>query len=163
MLFTAIMSKQRIYVYIILVSIAVCTWVFSTPSKAETELSEKVKISLRDVGNKLLLSGKDSTSLILPVVEISKAKYELSFQNTLQFEPNNMVLIMEQSFMQSQLPLAYLVEVIQCDDEQVAYSFLVTAEEESTIIPCNGRWLPKNCYKIQIFIGFYNNFIPYIL
>ncbi|EDP96767.1 winged helix-turn-helix domain-containing protein [Kordia algicida OT-1] len=150
MLFTAIMNKQRIFVYIVLAMIAVCTWIFSTPSKAETEFSEKVKIALRDVGNKLLLSEKDSTSLILPVVEISKAKYELSFQNPLQFEPNNMVFIMEQSFIQSQLPLAYLVEVIQCDDEQVAYSFLVTAQEESTIIPCNGRWLPKNCYKIQV-------------
>lgn len=150
MLFTAIMSKKRIYSYIVLGTIVLCTWIFSKPSKAETMFSEKVKIALRDVGNKLLLSEKDSTSLILPVIELTNSKYEVSFQNTLQFEPNMMVSIIEDSFIRSELPSAYLVEVIQCSNEEVAYSFQVTKHEESTIIPCAGRSLPKSCYTIQV-------------
>ncbi|WP_430411040.1 winged helix-turn-helix domain-containing protein [Kordia sp.] len=144
------MNKKRIYLYSILILIGVLIWQFSKPNQAATEFSEKVKIALRDVGNKLLLSEKDSTSLILPVKEISRAKFELSFQNALEFEPNMMVSIMKNSFTRSQLPSAYLVEVIQCTDAQVAYSFQMTKHEESTIIPCAGRWLPKNCYTIEV-------------
>ncbi|WP_420571156.1 winged helix-turn-helix domain-containing protein [Kordia sp.] len=150
MLFTAIMSKKRLYLYIVLVIIALCTWFFSKRSKAETEFSEKVKISLRDVGNKLLLSEKDSTSLILPIKEISKYKYELSFQSQLVFEPNEMVTIIKNSFAQLKLPTTYLVEVIQCADEEVAYSYQMDEVEENTIIPCKNRSLPKNCYTIQV-------------
>jgi len=150
MLFTAIMSKKRIYSYSILIFIAVLTWFFSKPSKAQTEFSEKVKISLRDVGNKLLLSEKDSTSLILPVKEVSKSKYELSFQSQLSFEPNTLVSIVETSFIKAKLPEAYRVEVIQCADGEVGYSYQMTKTEENTIIPCAGRLLPKNCYTIQV-------------
>lgn len=150
MLFTAIMSKKRIYPYSALIFIVVMTWLFSQPSREETEFSEKVKISLRDVGNKLLLSEQDSSSLILPVKEVSRSKYELSFQSQLSFEPNTLVSIVETSFIKAELPEAYRVEVIQCADGEVGYSYQVTKTEESTIIPCAGRILPKNCYTIQV-------------
>ena len=48
-----------------------------------TELSETVKIALRNVGHQLLLGNQDSTSLVLPVVALEKSKYKLSFQNQL--------------------------------------------------------------------------------
>jgi len=150
MLFTSIMSKKRIYLYSGLILIALMTWFFSQPSKEQTNFSEKVKISLRDVGNKLLLTNKDTTSLILPVKEISRSKYELSFQSQLTFEPNTLVSIVEESFEKSKLPTNYRVEVIQCVDGEVGYSYQITANEESTIIPCRGRLLPKNCYTIQV-------------
>lgn len=150
MLFTAIMSKKRIYSYSVLIFIVLITWLFSKPSKEQTEFSERVKISLRDVGNKLLLSYKDSTSLVLPVKEVSRSKYELSFQSQLSFEPTKLVSIVEDSFSKAKLPAAYRVEVIQCADGEVGYSYQMTEMEESTIIPCAGRLLPINCYTIQV-------------
>ncbi|MBC8756961.1 winged helix-turn-helix transcriptional regulator [Kordia sp. YSTF-M3] len=150
MLFTPIMSKKRIYLYSGLILIALMTWVFSQPSKEQTDFSEKVKIALRDVGNKLLLTNKDTTSLILPVKEISRSKYELSFQSQLTFEPTALVSIVVESFKKAALPTDYRVEVIQCADGEVGYSYQITDSEESTIIPCAGRLLPKNCYTIQV-------------
>lgn len=150
MLFTAIMSKKRIYSYCGLILIALLAGLFSKPSKEQTEFSEKVKISLRDVGNKLLLADKDSTSLVLPVKEVSKSKYELSFQSQLSFEPTKLVSIVEDSFKKSKLPMHYRVEVIQCVDGEVGYSYEISQQEENTIIPCAGRLLPTNCYTIQV-------------
>ena len=150
MLFTVTMSKKQIYLYSILLLIGLLIWQFSKPTKAHKQFSEKVKIALRDVGNKLLLSEKDSTSLILPVKEITKSKYELSFQSDLSFEPNMMVSIIEKSFRKAQLPSTYLVEVIQCTDEEVGYSYQMTEIDETTIIPCRGRSLPVNCYTIEV-------------
>ncbi|QHI37565.1 Response regulator MprA [Kordia antarctica] len=150
MLFTPIMSKKRIYSYSGLILIIFLTWLFSKPSQEQTEFSEKVKIALRDVGNKLLLTNKDSTSLIFPVKEIGNSKYEVSFESKLTFEPTAFVSIVEKSFKKSQLPEEYRVEVIQCTDKEVAYSYEISQQEENTIIPCAGRFLPSNCYTIQV-------------
>ncbi|WP_046755371.1 winged helix-turn-helix domain-containing protein [Kordia jejudonensis] len=144
------MNKKRIYLYSVLIVIGLLIWQFSKPTKAHKQFSEKVKIALRDAGNKLLLSEKDSTSLILPVKEIGNSKYELSFQSQLTFEPTSLVSIVENSFQKAALPGQYRVEVIQCKDGEVGYSYQMTRSEETTIIPCNGRVLPKNCYTVQV-------------
>ncbi|MFK7750249.1 MAG: winged helix-turn-helix domain-containing protein [Kordia sp.] len=144
------MHKNRVYIYSFLVIVVLSIWIFSTRNSQQTAFSEKVKIALRDVGNKLLLSEKDSTSLILPIKEIETSKYELSFQSHLSFEPNTMVSIIDSSFSKAKLPKKYLVEVLQCTDTEVAYSYEMSKLEENTIIPCKGRYLPKNCYTVQV-------------
>lgn len=157
MLFTAVMNRKRIYTYIVLILIVLSVWIFSAFNTQQTEFSEKVKIALRDVGNKLLLSEKDSTSLILPITQIKSYKYELSFQSHLTFEPSEMVSIVAESFSISQLPQEYLVEVLQCADGEVAYSYEMRKLEENTIIPCGGRYLPLNCYRVQVRFTSKNN------
>lgn len=144
------MRKKKIITYSFFGIALLCIWLFLPKSTHQKQFSESVKVALRDVGNKLLLSEKDSTSLILPIKEIAAFTYELSFQNHLTFEPMIMVSTIENSFKRSKLPSEYIVEVLQCSTEQVAYSFLMTKHEESTIIPCSGRWLPMDCYTIQL-------------
>jgi len=109
-----------------------------------------VKISLREVGNQLLLTNQDSTSIISPVIEINNAKYKLSFKNTLSFEPNQLVSIVDSTFQKTALPNHYRVAVIQCSDQEVAYSYQISAEKENTIIPCSGRYLREACYTIEV-------------
>ncbi len=144
------MSKKRIYIYSILAIAALSVWIFSTKNEQQKEFSEKVKIALRDVGNKLLLSEQDSTSLILPIKEIENYSYKLSFQKQLTFEPHTMVSIIAESFKRSKLPEKYRVEVLQCADGEVAYSYEMSLQEENTIIPCISRYLPSNCYTIHV-------------
>ena len=93
---------------------------------------------------------QDSTSLILPIVELSPNMYQLSFSNSLSFEPSTLVANMRESFSKANLPDEYRVEVIQCSDKEVAYSYQISAEAESTIIPCAGRYLPDACYLIEV-------------
>jgi DNA-binding winged helix-turn-helix (wHTH) protein len=112
--------------------------------------SESIKVSLRDVGHQLLLSNQDSTSLVLPIVEIDKYKYKLSFQKQLSFDPSRLVAIVDSSFQKAELPKYYLVEVVQCADKEIAYSYQMKAEIENTIIPCGGRFLPEGCYTIEV-------------
>ena len=114
------------------------------------DFSKQVKIALRDAGNKLLLSENDSTSLILPVKELHFNKYQLEFNAPLTFEPEVLVNQLEESLEASKLPEHYIVEVIQCADAEVAYSYQMSAVLESTIIPCTSRYLPKACYIIEV-------------
>ncbi|MFY0630907.1 MAG: winged helix-turn-helix transcriptional regulator [Flavobacteriaceae bacterium] len=150
MLFATIMSRKKIFIYVVAVILVLLFGLFSDLDTTNEEFSEKIKISLREVGNQLLLSNQDSTSLVLPVVALENSKYELSFQNTLSFEPSRLVTIVKQNLQKGSLPEYYRVEVIQCTDKEVAYSYQMSADEESTIIPCSGRFLPDNCYIIEL-------------
>ncbi|MFP4846711.1 winged helix-turn-helix domain-containing protein [Winogradskyella sp. PE311] len=139
--------KKNSSIKIVIVFILVCA---ASCSVKKNDFVERVKIALRDTGNKVLLSNGDSTSLILPVKELKTNIYRLGFNNTLTFEPNNLVVALDESFESAGLPEDYRVEVIQCNDNEVAYSYQITEDVESTIIPCSGRYLPDACYLIEV-------------
>ncbi|MGB0892647.1 MAG: winged helix-turn-helix domain-containing protein [Flavobacteriaceae bacterium] len=144
------MSKKKIYIYIVLVIVLFAGWLLFPSTIKNEDFSERVKVSLRDVGNQLLLTNQDSTSLVLPVIELEINSYKISFQNTLSFEPSNLVTIIKNSFTKADLPNYYRVEVKRCADSEVAYSYEVKNQTEKDIIPCGGRILPNNCYTINV-------------
>lgn len=144
------MSRKAIHSSTV-ISIVLFSMIMISCSKDEGEVfSENVKISLRNVGHQLLLTNQDSTSLVLPVVALERFNYELSFEQQLSFDPSNLVSIVDSSFQKSKLPKYYRVEVVQCSDHEIAYSYEISAEEKSTIIPCRGRILPEGCYTIEV-------------
>mgnify|MGYP003635454976 FL=1 len=136
---------------ILFLAIAIfCVWSFSDPISNNEPFSEKVKIALRQVGNQLLLSNKDSVSLILPVKELANNKYQISFEKQLSIEPNILVDVVKNAFEKAEFSENYIVEVLQCSDHEVAYSYQIKNESEKNIIPCSGRFLPENCYQIEV-------------
>lgn len=149
MLFTRIMNKNKIYIYCGFAFFLLLGWFFSTTNSSK-DFTERVKVSLRDVGNQLLLSDKDSTSLVLPIIELENNKYELSFQKKFSFEPDNLVTFINTRFSKVKLPNDYRVEVLRCLNSEVSYSYQNSALKKSTIIPCRERVLPKGCYVIQV-------------
>jgi len=150
MLFTAIMNNKKYYVYSGLIALLFSIWIFTDSNTKNEDFSETVKVALREVGHQLLLSNSDSTSVVLPVIEIEKFKFKLSFQNQLSFEPNNLVSEVTNNFQKAALSNYYRVEVVQCANDEIAYSYQMSATEENTIIPCAGRFLPDSCYAIEI-------------
>ena len=102
------------------------------------------------MGNQLLLSNQDSTSLVLPVIELNESKYQLSFQNELSLTPDYLVSAVEESFQASGLPNYYRVELIQNSDQEVAYSYEMKFDRENSIIPCLSRDLPQSAYTLRV-------------
>jgi len=127
-----------------------CMSSFTIAQENNNDFSKRVKISLREVGNQLLLANNDTVSLILPVIKKDDVTYQLSFKNQLSFEPNTIVSIVKSVFEKSSLSKDYIVEVLQCSNNEVAYSYEINKEIEKTIIPCAGRLLPENCYTIVV-------------
>ena len=159
------MNKLRpLFFYVSLGSILLAVaLIFISDQKNKTS-PDLIKIALRDVGNQLLLFNQDSTSLILPVKKIDDSKFQLSFENELAISPDTLVKVVQQSFRKADLPLHYQIEVKQCEDSEVAYSFLQNIEVEKNLIPCNGRNIPQKCYKIEVlFIAQPNTFDGKIL
>jgi hypothetical protein len=123
---------------------------FPNNQTKQNDFPERVKISLREVGNQLLLAQKDSTSLVFPIVEQANHTYELSFETTLEIGPSDLLDLIKATFYKASLPNHYRVEVLQCSDGEVAYSYEMKASEEESIIPCRGRTLPKRCYTVKV-------------
>jgi DNA-binding winged helix-turn-helix (wHTH) protein len=150
MLFAELMNQRKIYFYGSLCSALLATVMLLTTDKKDETFTELVKIALRDVGNKLLLANQDTTSLIFPVQKVEESKYQLSFERELTIYPDTLVKVMQESFQKANLPSHYQLEVKQCKDLEVAYSFLQNANVEKSIVPCNGRTIPQKCYTIEL-------------
>ena len=150
MLFVQAMHTRKIYSFAILMVVVFSIWAFTDTEVQNEDFSERVKTALREVGHQLLLTNLDSTSLVLPVVAVDESKYRLTFQTDLQIQPGSLVSLVKDAFQKAALPLNYRVEVVQCEDGEVAYSYELKNEVENDIIPCAGRNLPKNCYTIEV-------------
>ncbi len=151
MLFAIIMNKKKLYIYIVLLLLLAIAAVLFFNSKQEKEtFNQRVKIAIREVGNQLLLSNNDSTSLILPVIKLKENIYQLSFENELSFEPSVLVKIIDSTFTKTKLSKHYRVEVKQCLEPLVGYSYEMSVFEENTLVPCSGRYLPNDCYIIEV-------------
>ena len=133
---------------LVILSLLIC--LTSCSREQESYFSETAKVALRDVGHQLLLKNQDSTSLVKPVIQIDDSKFQLEFESDLAIHPDSLVNTIKMSFNRAELPEFYFVEVRQCEDEEVAYSYEMKQNIEKGIIPCNGRQLHKKCYTITV-------------
>lgn len=149
-LFASSMNKGRLILYCALLILVLIAWIYAEEKDSNKESPERVKIALREVGNQLLLQQNDSTSRVLPVVAKEDSVYELSFETGLTFAPGALVAVVDSIFQKTTLPDNYIAEVIQCTDEEVAYSYEMTDTRENTLVACKSRVLPKACYTIAL-------------
>ena len=143
--------KERAYYYIAaLVVLVIMIKILPSSNMDPAAFEKRAKISLREVGNQLLLTNKDSTSRVLPIKRQGDFQFELSFESNLSIEPDTLVSIVKKSLQPEFFPQNYRVEVMQCSDGEVAYSYEINEDKENTIIPCIGRTLPAFCYTIEV-------------
>jgi DNA-binding winged helix-turn-helix (wHTH) protein len=144
------MRKRAIYYLAILVLTVILIQVIPSSHQNSETFAKRAKISLREVGNQLLLANKDKTSLVLPIRRIDNLGFEISFQKELSITPDSLVMVVKESLQSSVFPQNYQVEVLQCTDEEVAYSYEINEASEKTIIPCMNRVLPTACYRVEV-------------
>jgi hypothetical protein len=145
-----IMKIYTSYIAYTIVVSAVFFSIVSCSTSSENVFSETVKVALRDVGHHLLLNNNDSTSVVSPVIALDTYKFQLTFENTLSIHPDSLVNQIKYSFQKAELSQYYLVEVLQCADNEVAYSYEMDENIEKGIIPCSGRELKNDCYLVTV-------------
>lgn len=122
----------------------------SCSTKSNEDASAIVKLALRNVGHELLLRNQDTISVVKPVINLDAFQYQLSFEEHLIIHPDTLVTLIKNNFQKASLSKDYLVEVLQCKDREVAYSYQMKQNIEKSIIPCGGRQLKKGCYHINV-------------
>lgn len=144
------MNKSTKYLSLSFVLVILFVCISACKKNATSSFKETVKVALREVGHQLLLTNQDSTSIVKPVIALTKNKYQLSFENSLAIQPDSLVKLIRNSFEKANLPQEYITEVSACNQAEVAYSYAMKQEVEKGIIPCRGRQLNKHCYIITV-------------
>lgn len=144
------MTRKICYRIALLSCLITISWMIPFQEEENKDRPDRIKIVLREVGNQLLLSNRDSTSIILPVVQVTQDKYQLSFEKELTFLPDSLVAILDKNFEKAGLSKNYIVEVLRCEDQQVSYSYEMNMHWDKTIVPCSGRQVPEACHTIEV-------------
>jgi DNA-binding winged helix-turn-helix (wHTH) protein len=108
------------------------------------------EILLRSIGHELLLQAGDSTSRVLPVKQIADNEYQISFEHKLTFQPVALVNTTNRVLANDPLANDYVVNVVTCGTDSVAYGYAIAKNKKNDIVPCKGRKQPAACYMINI-------------
>lgn len=120
-------------------------------NEAAASLSEaRINLALRSIGHQLLLQAGDSTSRILPVKKKDAATYYLEFQSPFSFVPDTLVKVVHQHMKSANLPLHYMVNVLNCSNINLVVYGYEFVEKKTDRIACLGRTQPTGCYVIQV-------------
>ena len=114
------------------------------------EVPEKhLEVVLRDLGHRLLLSAKDSTSRVLPVKKINENRYQISFQNDFSFVSDTLINLVQREFQKNAPAADYIVNLRKCKQNETVFAFEINSHK-GNLIACRGRKLEVSCYVIEI-------------
>jgi DNA-binding winged helix-turn-helix (wHTH) protein len=114
------------------------------------EASEKhIEVVLREIGHQFLLSAKDSSSRVLPVIKLNETTYRISFQNVLGFISDSLINIVQRNLQKNGLAAHYIVNLKNCEEKVTVLAFEIN-RKTGDLIPCRGRQLGMGCYVVEI-------------
>jgi len=125
------------------------------PSHAEnlatTSFENKsIQILLRELGNEVLNYHNDSTSLVLPIEQISETSFKVAFENDIDYNPSKVVDASKKILKHSDFANIYIVEVKDCNENKVVHSFSIYNEGEEEPIACLSRKYEPGCYTMEV-------------
>jgi hypothetical protein len=146
-----LLSRKRKYLFgliVLLFSCAICA-TFSMAGNDDFDISRR-EVLLRRIGHELLLQSGDSTSRVLPVKKIAENEYQIRFENDLTFQPDSLVNTTRRLLAKDPLTRDYVVNVLTCGTDSVAFGYAISKNKKDDIVPCMGRKQPTACYMINI-------------
>ena len=144
-------SGRRKYLWgvILLSFISVICAAFSMAGGDNFDIARR-EVLLRRIGDELLTQSGDSKSRVLPVKKIAENEYQISFENTLTFQPDSLVNTTRRLLAKDPLARDYVVNVLNCGNSSVAYGYAISNNKKDDIVACRGRVQPKGCYMVNI-------------
>ena len=146
-----ILSGKRKYLFglIFLSFISVICAAFSMVGDDGFDIARR-EVLLRGIGHELLLQSGDLTSRVLPVKKIAENEYQIRFENELTFQPDSLVNTTRRLLASDPLAGDYVVNVLTCGTDSVAYGYAISKSIKDDIVPCKGRKQPRACYMINV-------------
>ena len=132
----------------IISTIFVCLFLCLVRINAQVNTGDKhIEVALRMIGHQILLKSQDSTSRIFPVIKEGN-EYRILFDTEFVFDSEYLVTTVSSIVKETGISNNYIVEMVQCETQEVVYSFEINDLAKSDIIPCKGRVQPKSCYNL---------------
>ncbi len=146
-----LLTGKRIYplLLVLFLLIFVICMAFSIGGDSDFDTARK-EVVLRRIGHELLLQAGDSTSRVLPVNQITKNEYQISFEEPITFQSAPLVNIISRLLAKEPFAKDYVVSVLKCGTSDIIYGFAMSPNTRDNSLPCIGRKQPKGCYIIDI-------------
>jgi len=141
-------GSYRFALLLLLFISAICV-AFSMTDSDDFGIARR-EIMLRKIGHELLLQSGDSTSRVLPLKKISANEYQISFESELTFQTDSLVNTTQRILAKDSLTSDYVVNVVNCGNNNVVYGYAISKSTKNDIVSCIGRKQPKACYMINI-------------
>jgi len=141
-------GSYRFALLLLLFISAICV-AFSMTDSDDFGIARR-EIMLRKIGHELLLQSGDSTSRVLPLKKISANEYQISFESELTFQTDSLVNTTQRILAKDSLTSDYVVNVVNCGNNNVVYGYAISKSTKNDIVSCIGRKQPKACYIINI-------------
>ena len=125
--------------------------IFGWSSSNKVIGEKEIKVAMRMIGHEVLLGLGDGESRVMPI-EKTNGRYKIPFEFEFGFDPDTIIHIVDCVMTEAGITNDYLVEVEQCETKEIVHSFWVVQKEGSSLIPCRGRLLPKDCYNLLVTI-----------
>ncbi|WP_286862883.1 MULTISPECIES: winged helix-turn-helix domain-containing protein [Sphingobacterium] len=145
-------NRKRRYIIgltFVFLSIALIGLAFSKEGRSSFD-EAKTEILLRKLGHQLLLQSGDSTSRVLPIERITVDEYRIRFEQHITFQPDSLLNTAKDLLSEDPVTRNYIVNVLNCATNAVAYGFAIAGDKEDDIVPCLGREQPSECYIVDI-------------
>ncbi|RYU92487.1 winged helix family transcriptional regulator [Mucilaginibacter terrigena] len=142
-------KRKYLFGFIILSLISVVSVAFNMEGSDDFDIARR-EVLLRRIGHELLLQSGDRTSRVLPVKRIAENEYQVRFEKDITFEPGSLVNITSRLLANDPLAHDYVVNVLTCGTDSVAYGYAISKNTKDDIVPCKGRKQPRACYMISI-------------
>lgn len=110
---------------------------------------KRLGLVLRGIGHDLLLRSGDSTSKVLPVRKIAAQTYQIQFEGSLAFVPDDLIALSQERMKASGLTDTFMVNVLNCNESDVVFGFEIIPNSKESIA-CQGRKYPVGCYVVQV-------------
>ncbi len=108
------------------------------------------EVLLRRIGHEILLQSGDSTSRVLPILKIAENEYQIRFENAFTFQTDSLVHTTQRLLAKDPFAVDYVVNVLNCGNSSIAYSYAISKNKKEDIVACLGRKQPIACYRITI-------------
>ncbi len=106
-------------------------------------------VAMRMIGHQVLLSSGDYLSRVLPIEQEGDG-YRIRFGADFALDPDQLVTTVDSVMRLTHIAKGYVLEVEQCETNQVAYSYVINDAIGPHEVACKSRMLPIGCYSILI-------------
>ena len=132
--------------YLLFISISsLCLAVIACGPAEQVENS--MQVLMRDIGNEVLWSVRDSTSRVLPVRK-SNDTYIITFEKQFSIDYDSLVIIVSDKLTENGIN-RFHVQLTDCKTDDIFLAFAVNSPEDANV-PCLGRETADTCYQIEI-------------
>ncbi len=130
-----LLSGKRRYLFAgMLLLLITLIWVaFSMTGNDDFNIARR-EVLLRRIGHEILLQSGDSTSRVLPVKKTASNEYKISFEYAFAFQPDSLVSTTERLLSQDPLASDYVVNVVNCANDSVAYGYAISKTRKTTLL-----------------------------